>query len=1023
MTSPLPRASAATPRLSPVRFRRGTLAAFCTLASLAFVSTLSAQTAAQPPADDDDQNDDTVVLSPFEVDASQDKGYRATSTLAGSRINTSLRDVASSISVVTTEFMRDTAAVDINDVLAYMGNTESTINYTDAPAQGIGGYDDRVATNPQTANRVRGLTSATLTRDYFISIGGALGFDSYNIDRITINRGPNSILFGLGQPSGIVDYSPKKANLGEHLNEVSLRYGSNDDMRATFDFNRVLVDDTFAVRVVGLWSDRGFAQEPAYFEDSRLYLTATYKPFAKTTLQVGYEIARQDQNNPNSITPIDHVTSWIQAGRPTWNPATDTWSARPDYFNTSTGGSFLAATNPDGGYEYLFQEAEGENVWATFWQPQRAGVFVQTSLGLPDNRYAPLHDLNFRPTVNEYDLDTLTLTWDQEIFDDLFLNVAYIHEDLDQRGLNFTRSNQFGIYVDVNETLPDGSPNPHFGELFTPQRSLDNLNEGNNGNESLRGTITYELDLTQRTDWWRHLGRHTFTAYAERREADFVSNVYNGTRTGNPAYLSAADRINNEGWQYTRLRYLGGTPEQPARYGTGVPASGVSGVPSTYFDSATGQWATDTFGDFWALKRRDVGENTVTSSAQVWQSYFLDGRIVGLAGWRQDKNEEANKSSTSIDPATGVVRIDDTLPDPSKVSGDTVTLGLVVHPTKWLSLHYNESENFVAAAANVNIFGDPIAPPSGTGKDYGFSLELLDGDLNVRVNWYEVEQTNSRISNQGPDIAAQWELPWFDQVVIPRLAEQYGLSHTEFFSPVTWGDNNIEETADVVSEGVEIELTYNPTDNWRIMANVSQQKASRTNIGPGLTRWIEEVLPVWQSQPWWDGPATYDAGWGLDGNLQDYFDTFNSGRILATYKAEEGKLSPQLREWRVNLITNYTFTEGALRGWNFGGALRWEDEAAIGFPAITDVINGTETLVGLDIDNPYTDGEQVTLDLWAGYARRIWQDRVNWSIQLNVRDVTGEKGFQPINKDSNGQSSVFRIEFGPTWYLTSTFSW
>src|SRR5690606_23245743 len=58
MTSPLPRASAATPRLSPVRFRRGTLAAFCTLASLAFVSTLSAQTAAQPPADDDDQNDD-----------------------------------------------------------------------------------------------------------------------------------------------------------------------------------------------------------------------------------------------------------------------------------------------------------------------------------------------------------------------------------------------------------------------------------------------------------------------------------------------------------------------------------------------------------------------------------------------------------------------------------------------------------------------------------------------------------------------------------------------------------------------------------------------------------------------------------------------------------------------------------------------------------------------------------------------------------------------------------------------------
>jgi hypothetical protein len=37
---------------------------------------------------------DTVQLSPFEVAVDQDNGYRASGTLAGSRLRTDLRDVA-----------------------------------------------------------------------------------------------------------------------------------------------------------------------------------------------------------------------------------------------------------------------------------------------------------------------------------------------------------------------------------------------------------------------------------------------------------------------------------------------------------------------------------------------------------------------------------------------------------------------------------------------------------------------------------------------------------------------------------------------------------------------------------------------------------------------------------------------------------------------------------------------------------------------------------------------------------------
>ncbi|HEY1794474.1 MAG TPA: hypothetical protein VGG34_16295, partial [Opitutaceae bacterium] len=54
------------------------------------------------PTTTDQSQEEPTVLSPFVVDASEDKGsYQAESTLAGTRVRTDLKDVASAISVVT----------------------------------------------------------------------------------------------------------------------------------------------------------------------------------------------------------------------------------------------------------------------------------------------------------------------------------------------------------------------------------------------------------------------------------------------------------------------------------------------------------------------------------------------------------------------------------------------------------------------------------------------------------------------------------------------------------------------------------------------------------------------------------------------------------------------------------------------------------------------------------------------------------------------------------------------------------
>ena len=63
------------------------------------------------------EGEDIKTLSPFVVAVSpNDIGYYAENTLAGSRLNTSLADLAASITVVTRQQMLDTAAIDMNDV-------------------------------------------------------------------------------------------------------------------------------------------------------------------------------------------------------------------------------------------------------------------------------------------------------------------------------------------------------------------------------------------------------------------------------------------------------------------------------------------------------------------------------------------------------------------------------------------------------------------------------------------------------------------------------------------------------------------------------------------------------------------------------------------------------------------------------------------------------------------------------------------------------------------------------------------
>ena len=145
----------------------------------------------------------TVRLSPFEVKEANN-GYYATSTMSGTRLNTKLEDLASSISIVTKAQMQDFAMLDINDIFAYESNTEGTGNYTAFEVDRNGMVTDQIQNNPQGANRIRGIGAANISLNGFAS-SGRVPIDPSNIDAVEISRGPNSSIFGLGEGSGTVN--------------------------------------------------------------------------------------------------------------------------------------------------------------------------------------------------------------------------------------------------------------------------------------------------------------------------------------------------------------------------------------------------------------------------------------------------------------------------------------------------------------------------------------------------------------------------------------------------------------------------------------------------------------------------------------------------------------------------------------------------------------------------------------------------------------------------------------------------
>ena len=280
-------------------------------------STVTTTTQVQPTTTtvvSTETTEEVVRLSPFVVDATADQnGYKANTTLAGTRVRSDLKDIASSISVVTQQFLQDTGAKNNADLLVYTPSTEVAGirgNFT-----GIAGAPVYQENTVNSSTRVRGLDSADNTRNYFIS---DIPWDGYNVGRVDLQRGPNSILFGTGSPAGIINTSTNDASFKTAYN-VENRIDQYGSVRNSINFNKVLIDNQLAIRVAALKDSEKYEQHFAYNKSTRYFGALRYDPklFGEgntTTIRANFEKGQIRSNNPRQLPPTDEITPWFKSG-------------------------------------------------------------------------------------------------------------------------------------------------------------------------------------------------------------------------------------------------------------------------------------------------------------------------------------------------------------------------------------------------------------------------------------------------------------------------------------------------------------------------------------------------------------------------------------------------------------------------------------------------------------------------------------------------------------------------------------
>lgn len=247
------------------------------------------------------------------------------------------------------------------------------------------------------------------------------------------------------------------------------------------------------------------------------------------------------------------------------------------------------------------------------------------------------------------------------------------------------------------------------------------------------------------------------------------------------------------------------------------------------------------------------------------QSEFLRGRLRTIVGARRNEYDRNVYYERSVANAEGFT---------PQTKATTPLYGVLFKLTPMLSGFAMYSES-LEPQLGADADGRGLDPVKGKGYDIGLKSSMLSGRLAGSVSYYGIKRENLSSRDSAREVATARQ-PWF-----------------------IYGD--AEE-----SEGVEVDLSYNPQTNWQILfAYAHALKAetvastSRARIGLPLAAFPKDVVSLWTK---YDIRAGALNGWTFGGGVRD--------STSARFAADPNVVARMPGYTTVDLMAQYRFKLG-----------------------------------------------------------------------------------------------------------------
>ncbi|MSU48422.1 MAG: hypothetical protein EXS37_04900 [Opitutus sp.] len=247
-----------------------------------------------------------VQLSPFEVKADTDKGYGALNSNSITRFNTELSKLPVSADILSKTFMDDVAAVSVEAMISTYSGGSGFANFNAS----TGAANNQPGENNSPAfTTLRGLTASTTRRDGFMSMttfnsaGSTSGgyTSNFDIERVEIINGPQSLLYGNGGAGGVVNIISKRAQFRKPLfGSIQFRVDEKGSKTGLVDAG--IGWDKLALRYAWVRGYEGTRRTWIGGHLGGLYFQVAWQPFKNTVIRVNATETTYDRITPTNVT-------------------------------------------------------------------------------------------------------------------------------------------------------------------------------------------------------------------------------------------------------------------------------------------------------------------------------------------------------------------------------------------------------------------------------------------------------------------------------------------------------------------------------------------------------------------------------------------------------------------------------------------------------------------------------------------------------------------------------------------------